>query len=1455
MASRKIRDEVMMMTISVNSDPAQQAIYELRKENVAYAQSIEDLKKRKEVLGRRNKANAQEWDDLTSSIKENEAAIQRNKDRMEEHRRGMDISKMTMAQLKKEAELLKRQLNEVVPGSATAIAYERRLASVRDRMAEVNVNARNTQTTFRSLADRFNHYSGIVTAMLGVLVGFGLTVQSVIDRNNKMAEAFSGVEKNVGMTREEVEDLTKSFATLDTRTSKLDLLNIAIGGGRLGVAKENIRDFVEVVDKAVVALGDSWNQAPDKIAESLGKVTTLYSQIRDLPIAVSINQVGSALNELAADGAASEQNVNEFATRVGAMPEKLKPTIADVLGLGAAFEESGIDAERAGTAYPNFIKIAANSVDKFAKVMRLPIEDVKSLINSNPTEFFLKFAEGLKGMDATDLATTLDYLKINDQYVTSILGAASEKTERFRHTLELSNQSMRDATSLTDEFNKVNTNSAAIYEKLQKKMASIFTSDFVAKGLNTLVSAFSLFIGVNENAEKELSAFGRTTLDIIRITAVLAAGLFGVNALMVTYNLLIKESIARQIALEAISKVRNATMIISNGLQTLYTASLGLMGAAYAIVTGNTAQATFAMRGFSAAIMANPIGLIVTLVATLGTALYMLSKRHKEAEEAAKQHNEQLNRLATMEREFYQTGRNAVAKYEESIDNLIRTLKSEIATKEMRKKAYDKLISMHPQFMGTVDREYKATADLARVYAELAKQIEISARAKARAAAKQSIYDEQEKLRIDYVKGEAAREAEQKKRNEFRNRHSGRPVDEVNAMLSRFVGFGEHNKGVDIINKINANSAILSKLNDADAKRIDQLQNMLKTATGAKKKLLETELSSLLGGAIDDAITSNYLVPKDTDKKDKKTKSKSTEAGERRHEKEMDDILRRGEQAKELSRQVQLEIEDAKVEAMDEGFYKEMAQLNLQEKRKLEEIEKKKISESDIAILERKIEKAKEEDKALFKELKLSWLKNNEELEATKTLQRATFEQKRKVLYAKSEMSITKDEENNVRKKLNDNQISLNEELAQYKTAADFKLALRGKLSEREIASIKTWEDGKAALTKVYQKKEIEIQLEHLQAMVALYEGIDLMILSQEQQEQVLKFLDEAKVKISEFKAKANEQSQPGIKKGDAKTKLGGKGGTDILGMSVDDWDQLFSNIQTGTDTLGTLQAAIGAVQQAFTTYYSYVQAQEAAQSRQIDVDAKRREKRYKMMLDTGQINEQQYQDAIQRLNEETERKKAQLEYESAKRQRAIQIGQIIANTAQAIMSIWAQVPKFDFGASAGIMTGVVSALGALQIATVLKTPLPEAPGYEDGFGMNYPIKRQQDGKKFNVTRRPLKSGLVNKPTHFIASENQRLEMVIDESTYKGFSPRLKTALHSEIGYSRGFEGGYYPYLEQKQNSESQAYAEVINNNTRAMDNLVKKRFVAELKKDMETAKELIDMTDEYNYYEQKAKK
>ena len=254
---------------------------------------------------------------------------------------------------------------------------------------------------------------------------------------------------------------------------------------------------------------------------------------------------------------------------------------------------------------------------------------------------------------------------------------------------------------------------------------------------------------------------------------------------------------------------------------------------------------------------------------------------------------------------------------------------------------------------------------------------------------------------------------------------------------------------------------------------------------------------------------------------------------------------------------------------------------------------------------------------------------------------------------------------------------------------------------------------------------------------------------------------------------------------------LGVSTDTDILGFSQEQWDRFFQNIDNGTVGIQTMQMAISAAQQLWSQFDQYMTASENAQLKKYERGQDARKRALKRQLDSGQINQVQYKRKVEELDQELDRKKAEVEYKQAKRQRLMSIANVITSTAQAIMSIWAQVPKFDFGATAGILTGMVSAMGALQLGTILKTPLP-AKGYEQGL---YPedVVREQDGRKFKAgyggrTR----SGMVTKPTYFLAGENYKPEMVIDNKAYRDLSPYTRNLLINELRGIKGFENGYY---------------------------------------------------------------
>lgn len=690
---KTISDEDIRLNIIINGNSAQKELLDLDKSTREYTRANKELSAAKIKLAAEGKKESQEYKNLSAEIKANNVVIGQNKVRMEALQKEIGLTGLTMSQLSQKAKLLRLQLANSIPGSEAHTKYTNELKRVGARLDELKGKAAQTKFSLSSLADGFNKYAALGASVIAMGTGFVLSLQKMIDYNGKLSDAMSDVRKTTGLTKEEVDDLTKSFGMLVTRTSRIDLLKIAEEGGRIGIVKDEIGAFVEVMNKATVALGDSFPGGVSEVASVLGKLKFLFQETKDLGVDLAYNAIGSAINELGANGVATEANISNFATRLGSLSNALKPSIADALALGAAFEESGIEAEISGRAYNIFLKQASTQSDKFAKVMGITTKEVEAMINSNPTEFFLQFSEGLKGMSATETANTLQYLGVNAEGANKIVGAAGNNMERFRELLKLSNDSMIEATSLTNEYGIKNSNLAATLEKVKKTMFGMFSSETIVKGLTTAVEWFAKFIGATEDAEGKTTFWRNGLIALIKTALILTTAI-------VSYRTALKLATfwteSASIGTAAYNLIQKATTISTNFLA----AATALGRAAFFLLTGQLAAAKTAMVAFNLATKLSPVGLLVGLVSAVAVAYIAFSDSAKEA--ATKQ---SLLNDATK-----QAAKNMATEKQE-LQLLLEIARDETRSKQARQKAVDELNKTVPEYNNNLSIESARTLD------------------------------------------------------------------------------------------------------------------------------------------------------------------------------------------------------------------------------------------------------------------------------------------------------------------------------------------------------------------------------------------------------------------------------------------------------------------------------------------------------------------------------------------------------------------------------------------------------------------------------------------------------------------------------------------------------------------------------------------------------------------------
>ena len=497
----------------------------------------------------------------------------------------------------------------------------------------------------------------------------------------KISDLMTGVEKTTGLASEQVRQLWNEFDNLNTRTSKQELLNIAQIGGRLGITdKEQIKEFTEQIDKIYVALGDSFQGGLEEVTTKVGKLKNLFEETRNQNYGEALNAIGSALNELGANGSSSEQNITDFATRIGALPGVLKPSIEKTLGLGAAFEESGIDAEVAASGYSRFMSVAGNNIAAFAKQMKLTTKEASELFNTHPEEFFIRFGESMKGLGAEQTAGVLKGLKLNTLEVQKALGTAGDNADRFRSLMSLSGQAMQDGTSIQNEFNKVNENTAAIWEKIKKVFVETFTSDIMTQWFGGLIKLLGWLTGVTSKAGDGVKAFRERLAFLIKTIVVCTTAIVSYRTAVYLSTVATKAAWQQTILYNAAMKVTNATTALWKG-------TVLLLSAAKATLTGNTIRATAAMKAFNLVTKVNPWGLLLSAITAVATALVLFSNKQKEVNVQLKIQNDAIKEANVQ-----------TAAQEHHLRQLLKTANDTNKSYNERKKAVDELNRLVPQY-------------------------------------------------------------------------------------------------------------------------------------------------------------------------------------------------------------------------------------------------------------------------------------------------------------------------------------------------------------------------------------------------------------------------------------------------------------------------------------------------------------------------------------------------------------------------------------------------------------------------------------------------------------------------------------------------------------------------------------------------------------------------------------
>lgn len=353
-------------------------------------------------------------------------------------------------------------------------------------------------------------------------------------------------------------------------------------------------------------------------------------------------------------------------------------------------------------------------------------------------------------------------------------------------------------------------------------------------------------------------------------------------------------------------------------------------------------------------------------------------------------------------------------------------------------------------------------------------------------------------------------------------------------------------------------------------------------------------------------------------------------------------------------------------------------------------------------------------------------LKDIKDMSEREQLVLRTLEAQHQTKIAKIELDAT-NKHLAKKKKQHDRSITIlktaqSNELAEITNLESAKTLLKDEYGIKDLSKVDTLEKAKSELKKQHKLKELDAQGKYLKSTVKLYtdalnngdiEGLGFAgkILTEEQKEILKEQLEQIRLKLAEV----NAEKKGGNTEENPDGGLSDTSDLDFFGMSPEQWEKSFSNLDSAKGKITALSAVVSGLANAYSLYNQFVSNAEAKQLKKYEktvnskIAALERQKETELNNDKLSAKEREairkkYDAQIEKLDNDLAKKRADLEYKQAKRSKQIALMEAVAGTAAGIAKALPNIPL-------AILAG---AMGALQIGLIASAPLPDR-GYKDG--------------------------------------------------------------------------------------------------------------------------------------------
>lgn len=453
-------------------------------------------KQMKQVLADPNKASGEDIKRTMEVIQQKIQQLPAGSKYVADLRRQYSMLEQTL----KGTRMSQKALNDILArskqGKASLDELRRAYKQLEEELNQINIKSKefaDKQKSMKELKKNIDGATGAankhgsawqtalknLTAYVGLFSAFNTLktyLFKIFSLNAKFAEQLTNIRKVALSTQEEVGNLSKELAKIDTRTSIEELNNLAYAGAKLGITTKDLAGFVRAADQVNVALKEDLG---DEALTALAKITEVSGLIDKYGVEDAMLRTGSAIFRLASTSTASSDKIVDFSNRMLALGDAASLATPDILAIGSAVDSMALEPEVAATAFGKLVVELRKGTSSIEKDLGIARGSLKKMVEEGKgmeaiQTIFHKMHESKNVFALNSLFKDLG--SEDGARLTKVMVTMAEKVGMLDKAVTESNKAFNEGTAVTTEYEMQQETAAAYMERA----ANLFEKQFVS---------------------------------------------------------------------------------------------------------------------------------------------------------------------------------------------------------------------------------------------------------------------------------------------------------------------------------------------------------------------------------------------------------------------------------------------------------------------------------------------------------------------------------------------------------------------------------------------------------------------------------------------------------------------------------------------------------------------------------------------------------------------------------------------------------------------------------------------------------------------------------------------------------------------------------------------------------------------------------------------------------------